>query len=84
MLAEFAQFVHGVLNHAPISSYQDRFRLDSACYCTCGAYETCHHIFTSCKWYECSHQGYPSGFEECLLFLHMNPLAFAFGNPPGG
>jgi hypothetical protein len=24
------------------------------------------------------------GFEEWLLFLWTNPLAFLFGNPPGG
>jgi hypothetical protein len=84
MPVEFARFVCGVLNHAPIGSYRDQFRLDGACYCACSAYETCHHIFALCKWYECSHQGYPLGFKECLLFLCTNPLAFAFGNPPGG
>jgi hypothetical protein len=84
MLAEFAQFVHGVLNHAPVGSYRDQFRLDSTCYCACGAYKTHHHIFTSCTWYEYSHTGYPSGFAECLLFLQTDPLAFLFGNPPGG
>jgi hypothetical protein len=83
-LAEFARFVHGMLNHAPIGSYQDQFRLDGTRYCACSAYKTCHHIFASCAWYKCSHTGYPSGFEECLLFLQTNPLAFLFGNPPRG
>jgi hypothetical protein len=82
--AEFTRFVHGVLNHTPIGSYWDQFRLNSACYCACGAYETHHHIFVSCTWYERSHTGYPSGFEECLLFLQMNSLTFLFGNPPWG
>jgi hypothetical protein len=83
-LAEFAWFVRGVLNHTPIGSYWDRFRLDSAHYCACSAYETHHHIFASCTWYGHSHTGYPLGFEEWLLFLQTNPLVFSFGNPSGG
>ena len=79
----FARMCRCITGHAPIGSYYERFNIQAATSCPCGArLQTRFYLLSSCRlnrWPEV-----PSRLFELVEYLERNPGAFAFTAPQEG
>ena len=75
--------LRAITNHAPIDEYRLRFFLRKEFSCPCGQYliKTRHHILHECKRFNKYQNSRKDSIGHFILFLELNPNAFAFPKP---